>query len=292
MVLRLHHMNICGDNMKELRKFYGEGLGLTELAPPSMTGDDTDNEEDKTWGQTAAFFEAGDPTQLQVHLTKRRAYANFEHGQCINPLAHGHFCFRTDNLKEVADRLDEYGVPYSDYGYWAIEDWHQIFVSDPAGNIIEIHQVDDMDELPEFTPQGNLRLHHVNVCGDDVDELNHFYNKVLGLERLPSPGMTGDDGDDKEWGDSAQFFHAGDRNELQLHATTRRAYASYDNGQNVNGLISGHYAFRTDDIEGVIERLKAQGIPFSDYERWAIKTWRQIFLPDPSGRIIEVHQVD
>ena len=30
---------------------------------------------------------------------------------------------------------------YADYGAWAMKGWSQIFFYDPAGNIIEVHQV-------------------------------------------------------------------------------------------------------------------------------------------------------
>lgn len=280
MALRLHHMNVCGDNVQALKDFYGEGLGLQELSATGNAGD-----------ASVVIYHAGNPDELQVHVSKRQVNVSFDHDQALNPLAKGHFCFRTDDLNKVIENLNEYKVPFADYGNWESDNWRQIFVSDPAGNVIEIQQVGE-GELPEFTPEAYLRLHHVNVCGDDVDELNHFYKNALGLERLPSPGMTGDDGESKEWGETAQFFHAGDRDLLQLHATVRRPYAGYENGQAVNGLANGHFAFRTDDIDGVIARLQKQGIPFSDYERWAIKTWRQLFLPDPAGNIVEIHQVD
>ena len=37
--------------------------------------------------------------------------------------------------------LDEKGEPYSDYGTWAMNGWHQIFFHDPDGNVVEVHQV-------------------------------------------------------------------------------------------------------------------------------------------------------
>ena len=36
--------------------------------------------------------------------------------------------------------LTEKGVPFADYGTWAMGGWYQIFFYDPAGNIIEVHQ--------------------------------------------------------------------------------------------------------------------------------------------------------
>jgi len=41
----------------------------------------------------------------------------------------------------VKRRLDQHGVPYADYGVWAVKDWYQIFVFDPTGTVIEVHQV-------------------------------------------------------------------------------------------------------------------------------------------------------
>jgi catechol 2,3-dioxygenase-like lactoylglutathione lyase family enzyme len=55
-------------------------------------------------------------------------------------MAHGHFCFRTDDIKGFMRRCDERGIRYSDYGCWAIPGWHQVFLHDPDGNVIEVHQ--------------------------------------------------------------------------------------------------------------------------------------------------------
>ena len=38
-------------------------------------------------------------------------------------------------------RLNDLGVPFADHGEWVVKDWHQIFLTDPASNVIEIHQV-------------------------------------------------------------------------------------------------------------------------------------------------------
>ena len=297
MVLRLHHSNVCSDDLDKLKWFYGEALGLETAPRPRMTGDpEPGQDESGEWGDTAAFFEAGNPTELQIHATLRRPYASYQYGQSVNPLANGHFCFRTDDLAEVLARLDKHGVPYSDYDYWAIQGWHQVFLSDPAGNIIEIHQVDDLESLEEFEPEGLLRLHHVNVCSDDLDKLRWFYREALGLDPAPRPAMTGDpeagQDDSGEWGDTAAFFEAGIPAELQIHATLRRPYASYEYGQSVNPLANGHFCFRTDDLEQVLARLDKNNVPYSDYGYWAIKGWHQVFLSDPAGNIIEIHQVD
>ena len=53
----------------------------------------------------------------------------------------GHIAFRTDDIDAFKKRLKEKGIPFSDYGAWAMKGWEQIFFYDPDGNIIEVHQV-------------------------------------------------------------------------------------------------------------------------------------------------------
>ena len=62
-------------------------------------------------------------------------------GHTVNPLLTGHFAFRTHDLDAVRKELTEKNIPFSDYGEWAVKDWDQIFLTDPAGNVIEIHQL-------------------------------------------------------------------------------------------------------------------------------------------------------
>jgi catechol 2,3-dioxygenase-like lactoylglutathione lyase family enzyme len=162
---------------------------------------------------------------------------------------------------------------------------------------------DDGDGIRRgYGPKGNesmqLRLHHVNVCSDDMDELHRFYSEALGLTSLPPLPMIEQARDEfptasqdqEEWAQNVGFFDAG-ADELQIHASRRQAYLGARMGHAVNPLITGHFAFRTDDLDAVRERLTHAGIPFSDYGEWSVKGWDQIFLTDPGGNVIEVHQV-
>jgi glyoxylase I family protein len=77
----------------------------------------------------------------QVHLAEKDLAAGFRMGQSINPLERGHIAFRTDDIDAFKRRLEEKGIPYSDYGAWAMRGWQQIFFYDPEGNVVEVHQV-------------------------------------------------------------------------------------------------------------------------------------------------------
>jgi catechol 2,3-dioxygenase-like lactoylglutathione lyase family enzyme len=76
----------------------------------------------------------------QFHLSDQDLFVGFRRGQMINPLERGHVAFRTDDIEAVKRRLKEKGIPFSDYGAWAMNGWYQIFFYDPAGNVVEVHQ--------------------------------------------------------------------------------------------------------------------------------------------------------
>jgi glyoxylase I family protein len=64
----------------------------------------------------------------------------FRTGKVVNPVQRGHIAFRTGDLAAFKRRLDDMGIPYSDYGDWAMTGWMQIFFYDPDGNVVEVHQ--------------------------------------------------------------------------------------------------------------------------------------------------------
>jgi len=78
----------------------------------------------------------------QVHLAERDLQVGFRTGKPVNPMERGHIAFRTDDIDAFKRHLEEKGIPYSDYGGWAMSGWQQIFFYDPEGNVIEVHQVE------------------------------------------------------------------------------------------------------------------------------------------------------
>ncbi len=135
MKLKLHHINYCTTNVSAMDKFYQEVL---EMAPEPEMG------QGRIKGQgypgDVAFVSDGD---MQVHIAEKDLECGFRTGNAVNPVERGHVAFRTDDIAAFKKRLEEKGVPYSDYGAWAMSGWEQIFFYDPDGNIIEVHQVKD-----------------------------------------------------------------------------------------------------------------------------------------------------
>lgn len=132
-----------------------------------------------------------------------------------------------------------------------------------------------------------LKLHHVNVVSHDVPGLEAFYRDILDLR--PEPGMGDKRRLDQGYPGKVAFMTDG---AIQMHLAEKDLEIGFRTGQAVNPVEKGHIAFRTDDMDGFIARLKANGVPFSDFGDWAMAGWRQIFFYDPAGNVIEVHQVE
>ena len=133
-----------------------------------------------------------------------------------------------------------------------------------------------------------LEFHHINFVSKDVDEMNKFYTNILGmdqvpLEKFPRSEKTAESG----YNGKINFVTEG---KIEMHLAERDVHVGFRNKQAINPVERGHIAFRTTDINKFINRLKAEGIPYSNYGTAFAKEWHQIFFHDPEGNVIEVHQ--
>jgi glyoxylase I family protein len=137
MKLTLHHINLSTEDVERMDEFYRDILCLdvpkTDL--PAL---------DKTKGYAGDVAIVSDGA-IQTHLAQRDVLAGFKTGHTVNPVVRGHTAYRTDDLAAFMAHLDAQGVRYSDWGNTAVAGWHQIFFYDPDGNVIEVHQVDEVD---------------------------------------------------------------------------------------------------------------------------------------------------
>ena len=133
MSTRLHHINLCSNDVRSMERFYREVLDLAPL-PERADGRVTN----QGYSGDVAFVTDG---TNELHLAEKDLQVGFKTGQAINPVEKGHVAFRTDDIDGLKKRLTERGIPFSDYGAWAMKGWEQIFFHDPDGNVIEVHQV-------------------------------------------------------------------------------------------------------------------------------------------------------
>ena len=133
MQIKLHHVNLCTGDVPGMDEFYRTVLDL-EPEPTLSNARVTA----QGYAGNVAFVSDGN---IQFHLATQDIGVGFRTGHSVNPLHHGHIAFRTDDIEGFKKRLEEKGIPYSDYGNWAMNGWYQIFFYDPQGNCIEVHQV-------------------------------------------------------------------------------------------------------------------------------------------------------
>ncbi len=137
MNFKFHHLNLCSDNLGRLSSFYQTIFDLGAINDGRTRVNDASAEVG--YNGKVDFVSDG---AIEFHLAERDLFTGFKMKQFINPMDRGHFCFRTDDIMGFKRRLDELGIRYSDYGIWAVAGWYQIFLHDPDGNIIEVHQPD------------------------------------------------------------------------------------------------------------------------------------------------------
>ena len=134
MKIKLHHVNVSSKDVPGLAAFYRDVL---DLAPePSL--EDGRILDRQGYPGAVTFLSDG---ITQFHLAEKDYGICFRTGQAINPVERGHIAFRTDDIEAFKRRLKEKGIPFADYGAWAMKGWEQIFFHDPEGNVIEVHQV-------------------------------------------------------------------------------------------------------------------------------------------------------
>ena len=112
----VHHVSINTTNVEEAVRFYTDVLGFTAR---------TDRPD---FGFPGAWLDVGDQ---QVHLIEAPAPPNL--GQ--------HFAVRVGDLDATIAELRKQGVEVSDAS--PVGTGRQAFLSDPAGNVVELHQPAD-----------------------------------------------------------------------------------------------------------------------------------------------------
>lgn len=127
-----------------------------------------------------------------------------------------------------------------------------------------------------------IALHHVAVIVTDLDLSAAFYRELFGLEPIERPPFA----------IPGLWLGIGT---LQVHLTVHPSGSfrtrPVDNDDT-------HFAFRTDDFEGFIQRAEAMGFrhdaPDEDPKRMIVRRqgmagFPQLYLIDPDRNIIEVN---
>lgn len=119
-----------------------------------------------------------------------------------------------------------------------------------------------------------MNLDHVNVYVADLENMSQFYQDILQLTPGYRPSFSGPPG---EW-----LYDGSGHPVVHLSTTSAGARGARQH--------LDHIAFRTDDIEGVIQKLDSRKIQYEIYEVAEIDLI-QVFFHDPEGGRLEVSAV-
>lgn len=131
-------------------------------------------------------------------------------------------------------------------------------------------------------------LHHVNLPAADVRAMASFYSNVFGMREKPFPFVSDGRGALETGGDFVALFE--DDNQRQIHICKPTPTLPWDNKLRLHPVINGHIAIEVDDIEEVMRRLDAAGMPYDDAGSWAFQGYRQVYCYDPSMNVVEINQ--
>ena len=122
----------------------------------------------------------------------------------------------------------------------------------------------------------NFNYDHFSMVVDDVDKSADFYANVLNLKEIPHPDKT----------PGFRWFLINDTSQIHL---IQKEFTPFEKNKSL------HLALATQDLEGVIEHLKAKNIVFDDWsgKKNTIKHRSdgvdQIYIQDPDGYWIEIN---
>ena len=133
-----------------------------------------------------------------------------------------------------------------------------------------------------------LEFHHINFVSKNIDNMNEFYINILEMDSIPIEKFPRtEEPVDSGYSGKINFVTEG---KIEMHLAERDINVAFKNNHTINPVDKGHIAFRTDDINSFINKLKKENIPFSDYGTTFAKEWHQVFFHDPEGNVVEVHQ--
>jgi catechol 2,3-dioxygenase-like lactoylglutathione lyase family enzyme len=118
-------------------------------------------------------------------------------------------------------------------------------------------------------------LNHVAVCVTDIARAKRFYGDVLGLTEIDRPPFP--------FGGAWYELTDGRQLHLIVHdrPLTLRGTTEID-------LRDGHLAFGVADFEPAVAQLEAKGVQCV-VRPDNITPWKQVYITDPDGNVIELN---
>lgn len=132
---KLEHIFAPAHNVRASAKFYSDIVGMTEVQfPAKQDGRGTFSVD----ADALAYFP--DPTRAHVDVLRPSPIFGRDNHLYVNPLSAPHLAIQVPDIKAVKGRLDANGIFYGDAGHFALQGLYQLYLYDPAMNLLEICQ--------------------------------------------------------------------------------------------------------------------------------------------------------
>ena len=126
-----------------------------------------------------------------------------------------------------------------------------------------------------MSPLHITSLNHIAVCVTDIARSMRFYGGVLGLKEIPRPAFPFE-GAWYELADGRQVHLIVHERPLTLRGTT-----DID-------LRDGHFALAVADFDRTVAHFRATGVECVVRPE-NVTPWKQIYVTDPDGNVIELN---
>lgn len=141
----------------------------------------------------------------------------------------------------------------------------------------------------------SFAIHHVNLPAPDVRASARFYAALLGLDEgawtFPPASEVGYIPDDPTRLTLFPAASAARGHNAGLHIMAPDPSFARRNGFDHNPTIGGHVAIQVQDLDALMERLKAAGIAFTYAPTFAIPHMRHVYVYDPAMNLLEINEV-
>jgi glyoxylase I family protein len=122
MYTGIHHVSLLVTNLKEALYFYEGILGFKQ------------NKKRPQFDFPGVWYDIGE-TQLHLIVNPK---GKGRRDTTVIDSRDAHFAIRVNDMEKLLSTLDHHGVPYKNKEVNKTE-WHQVYVSDPDGNLIEFN---------------------------------------------------------------------------------------------------------------------------------------------------------
>lgn len=119
---------------------------------------------------------------------------------------------------------------------------------------------------------------HTTIICADLEATRRFYVDVLGMSEVPRPAFKF----------PGLWFQVGN---VQIHATQESPEAGKAGWADRAGSVASrghHLAFAVDDVTKALEIVEAHGVPIASRLQQRPDGFKQLYLLDPDGHLVEL----